>query len=1151
MGIRDPDINKIDGGNTGGNIANSNESSIQTTLEKINKDLYSNQDWDNCNPVIKNISLLQGIPFTIFSYAAGIFRSNNRYNLFGLIDLFTYVSRMNLLGSLNIRPDITFTFLNEKKILDGYISTYKNGLFGSALNIFMNQNDFQAMDGIIDKGSEKIIQENNNDNAYDVSYDLISKISINSLSSPEYFKEDICKNKLILDEEKLDKYKSIIYGGIDYEQIAVILNNLTTFPNIDDKGPDAFLLPKFIFHYYIDFNFDNINNIINIYNNPVTSSWIDSSNTFVYESSYNLSYYESLFNNLNKDDDDYYFRFNNEVLRERIYRGSNYDISLGYNDLFNYFFKNGNKKKCEYNYGQIYFFSNHKKIKNIYLPASMPEIFNSTEIENKFDKQLIEIYNYKYDENKMNSNEPKLSIILLPLKTTSNELNQGKIGTFTYQLPFEKYLRTININDSFVENYSFNSNYQFLRRNINSMNDEPKIFYTILCGFDDNLSYEYLEYLKYYNTNTSRTSNNITNIINKTYLCYYDGNNETFKKVLTRSNNTSTLDYFNNLKKILNYNSNNSFINTINNTSNVIDEITNFVYNINEGKAFDINIAKNNPLSYNSGLLLGIDCILLIYLSEIFNKNYDRIYKSSEIFESYHYLLTSNQDTLKESPEFLKLNEILNNRYYFNNENKIIDTTTNIIYNSIGDLSFNFKDEFFIKISQIIKRDILTLNQKTKYKILEFNNSKYVNSDGTLQSVDITNILLSDYDQIEDKWYDITYKFKNNIFNSFINNNENIYYNKIYDLIGNLDNVIQYLETTKLPGSQSTTIDDNTLYINASNLLNDESDSRYRFLININSYKNNISVYESYILLKTFNYYTMNSIEDFENTSQSYKLNNYIKEILKKYNALDKLLISDSYNEALIKAFNYTQDNYFLFNELKLYTVLIYKYENKEKALRLMVLFYKFQLQCFLSRDDYYKYVNDVIDNDISNNNSSSQFYNKQNFVRYIKLDESPLWDYKNLTYDLNNNPNILHSNCLNFTITDIFKFDLSYNINSSQLIDYNNYTLNKDFTHNQSKKYLELLLFLFKRNNAGLTHDLLEFFECLNELINDVENDFYIFSGENITNYGYFKCLLLCINSIFENLNTNLNDTNYENKFESLNDDERLLLFKNYKNFY
>ena len=256
-----------------------------------------------------------------------------------------------------------------------------------------------------------------------------------------------------------------------------------------------------------------------------------------------------------------------------------------------------------------------------------------------------------------------------------------------------------------------------------------------------------------------------------------------------------------------------------------------------------------------------------------------------------------------------------------------------------------------------------------------------------------------------------------------------------------------------------------------------------------------------------------------------------------------------TYSEALIKAYNYydqngyTIDNYFLFNDLRLYSVFIYKYQDQEKALRLMVLFYKFQLQCFLSRDDYYKYINDVIDNDISNYDLS--------FVRYIKLDESPLWDYKNLTYDLNNNPNTLHSNCLNFTLTDIFISDLSYNINSTELLVYNNFTLNRNFTHNQSKKYLELLLFLFKRNNSGLTHDLLEFFECLNELINDVDNDFYIFSGENIGDFNYLKCLLICINSIYENLNTNIDEGNYKNIFESLNDDERLLLFKNYKNLY
>ena len=44
---------------------------------------------------------------------------------------------------------------------------------------------------------------------------------------------------------------------------------------------------------------------------------------------------------------------------------------------------------------------------------------------------------------------------------------------------------------------------------------------------------------------------------------------------------------------------------------------------------------------------------------------------------------------------------------------------------------------------------------------------------------DIQNNLISDLNQIEDKWYDRTYKLIPNIYNSFVNNSNNLYYNKI------------------------------------------------------------------------------------------------------------------------------------------------------------------------------------------------------------------------------------------------------------------------------------------------------------------------------------------------------------------------------------
>ena len=80
-----------------GTIENIEELPITSILINHEQRLFSNRTWDTTSDALKKISLLQGIPITVFSYAAGLFRSNNKYNLFGLIDIFTYISRLNIL----------------------------------------------------------------------------------------------------------------------------------------------------------------------------------------------------------------------------------------------------------------------------------------------------------------------------------------------------------------------------------------------------------------------------------------------------------------------------------------------------------------------------------------------------------------------------------------------------------------------------------------------------------------------------------------------------------------------------------------------------------------------------------------------------------------------------------------------------------------------------------------------------------------------------------------------------------------------------------------------------------------------------------------------------------------------------------------------
>ena len=47
-------------------------------------------------------------------------------------------------------------------------------------------------------------------------------------------------------------------------------------------------------------------------------------------------------------------------------------------------------------------------------------------------------------------------------------------------------------------------------------------------------------------------------IVDKIYLCNFDGNNECFKKIISSNNNFFSLDFFNNIKKISLVNSNNN-----------------------------------------------------------------------------------------------------------------------------------------------------------------------------------------------------------------------------------------------------------------------------------------------------------------------------------------------------------------------------------------------------------------------------------------------------------------------------------------------------------------------------------------------------------------------------------------------------------------
>ena len=675
-----------------------NPSEYSTDLENKNNYeniIYDNSSWEKTSEPIQNLSLLQGLPVTIYSYAAGLLKSNNKYNLFGIVDFFSYISKKNILGALNLGADSIFTFLNKQNILKGYISTYKNGLFGSAMNIFLNSNDFNIMDSLITDNSNDDLNVYNN----------ISKLNINGLTHPKYYKLDSSNSCVILNEENLITYKSLIYGGCEFEQIAIILESLPNY-NTDNHLitlPDTFLNHTIIFQYYIEPQYAKIISISNNLYNDLSNSLTNTSN----------------YNNIVK----------------------------------NYFGNSSNK--INYSYCQALFLRKHKNIKKIYFPI----IDSSGNYVSKTLPRFCTIYNSEYDTEK-NKAQTIYHYVMMPVKIGS-VINSKYEFDYANQLLIEKNIRnSYSIYDytvfpNIVPISAFNTVYEISNNYWNFAT-----CYTIVSGIDDYLSYKYLDYIKTYPTTNLRFGDTQISIMNKIYLCNYDGTNESFKKVISSNNNFFSLDFFNNIKKV-------SLVNSSKNVNvyTFLNNIISFVYNINEGKAVSKDVLYNNIYTYSNGIVSGIDCLLLLLISQNYYNNYSRIFNSDEIFYVYYNLINNNNDY--KNNKTILLNELLNNKYSINGST-IIDNSSNLTYTSLSDLSLNSDDKFFIYISDLLRRNLLSLNQKSYYKILRFNNTNYINNGKLLINLNI-DLINNDYNKIETLWNDITYIVNTSNTNNNIN----------------------------------------------------------------------------------------------------------------------------------------------------------------------------------------------------------------------------------------------------------------------------------------------------------------------------------------------------------------------------------------------
>ena len=746
--------------------------------------------WKDIPQNIQRLAIQYGIPINIFSSAAGTWQAKSKFTQFGLEDLITYANRKNLLGTLNIRPDITFTFLNKSAIIDSYMATYQAGLLGPTLNVFINSIDFNYMDNIIDNKDisdvthiDYIDPDDYNIDLNDISFTEVYKMGVPSMTRPSYF--DVSNindtSMVILDKVKLNKYKSIIYGGIEYEQIAIALEAIYQNRNDFEKSELSYLDSKrTVLFYYVDPNYHTYqDSSINGLFWDAMPAWIEN----------DINGIPSVTNGTEKSSFDQCY---NDL--------SNNGIELN-NLIFNY------KNSFSYSYGNIMFFRSHPRINKIFLPSynniyrqrqgiQQPDL-RKTEVnftvgldfdhpENKFYK----IYDSSYDSIKKDrgnheSENYLLDIVLVPLSPgTPSEKAVGRTGIAKAN---EFYNNDYSIDP--CGNLGVNSIDEYIRSPSESTDHHdflriptPKI-YTILCGLNDNLTIEFFKYVNSQYNNSSPVTNNFAeDIFHRTYLCYYDGTSSSLVKSLTEGTGLSTtINNYIGLKKIVpagNYNTSVLAYSSINTTNvmNFIDRIQNFVYNINEGKSLKIENIKHNTLSYLSGYIIAIDIIILMYLTQRFYSDlnngistymgdFKRIISTQELFNTYKNIL--DNQWVDSSMESLYTDILYNSRYTSVSvkDNEIYDNSINQTFLS-KDLNLKITDRFLINASKLVKRNINTWNQKSYYKILQLSPPTYITNNKISTSY-TSEARIQDLTITETFWNDVTYKY-------YIKNDDNI-----------------------------------------------------------------------------------------------------------------------------------------------------------------------------------------------------------------------------------------------------------------------------------------------------------------------------------------------------------------------------------------
>ncbi len=758
---------------------------------------------------------------------------------------------------------------------------------------------------------------------------------------------------------------------------------------------------------------------------------------------------------------------------------------------------------------------------------------------------------------------------------------------------FDEYLHDVKIN--FIE---------LLKQTLN------KIKINISYTFDNDLN-KYITNAKmytiiqnYYNeiskiineTNIKNIDNFLNDIKNINYEMIYSTQNEHIKNL----NNIIMYQQFKYVDKNLFNNSFSNFeFNKLNDCTNFINEINyeKFIFTINSPLYriyffytliakfnIDLNLLLNVKIDVDLNVLRDLTLSFILYYFNIFNGF--NINFMSDIIDKFNLKIIDNIIYFIQS-NFLSYDEIdlfENKDFIYKMNNKNSDNYT-FIYNNFYFVKTNMLN---YKINNIeFLNSIPDITNKLNYNyddiiILLFMNVLFINKNKFVNFNDIYNFTLDTFSKNNFNFTNIT-NFLNNFIRSGVEKNNAFLFKDLYN-----ENNFYYncYYTIFAVGTMFDNININNVntinnVVNLTSIYNNPYLFKYEYVFkeyNLKQYNNfldldlNIIDVFKYYQSKLFNIFSVNTQIDDNiflnylnilisntNTNSNYLFlylltefdyNNSISVInvsINKFNSINNTNISLTTTNNNINFYKITQFNfnfiniiyYFIYFVYKCMDLDILKYNAHINNLNSIPTFGEYIIAKYTT-NIYFDCVDGLINLLSGNNNSLNIDFSKMYFYLINNKNDS-IDNFTN--QNVNTYVSILKNNA---EIKNTFE-----NLNYSQINDY--------YVNFNNYKYLQIEL-INKNFNLLYSNILINIIAKTNKIFYSIYTDseifLKIFENKNIpleTNYNiyktyYFENSIYYLKSIYNNLLSSTNITNYYNQFV-----KRMItyIFNNLKNFF